>query len=324
MSIPDYQSIMLPLLKFAGDEQEHASRSPIDALAEHFHLTALEREATLASGKELFVDRVQWALTYLRQAQLVETTRRGFFRITPRGIKVLASMPAIINNQYLAQFPEFREFLNRKSRDKAQHIHSGTIFEKETNGTSSNGTVGNSIETIIQQEHTPSETIEDAIQTFRHELALDLIDRIKACSPKFFERLVITLLVSIGYGGSLKDAGEVIGRTGDEGIDGIIKEDRLGLDVIYVQAKRWDRVVGRPEIQQFAGALHGQRARKGIFITTSSFTREAREYVTNIETKIVLIDGSQLAELMIDHDVGVTVVSTYLVKRADADFFSED
>jgi restriction system protein len=177
---------------------------------------------------------------------------------------------------------------------------------------------------VLTQSQTPKETLEESYIAIRHELALDLLDRVKACSPRFFEQLVVDLLVKMGYGGSLQDAGEAIGRSGDEGIDGIIKEDRLGLDVIYIQAKRWERSVGRPEIQQFAGALHGQRARKGIFITTSQFTREAFDYVRSIDTKIVLIDGNTLTEYMIDHEVGVAVVSTYQLKRIDFDYFSDD
>ena len=155
-------------------------------------------------------------------------------------------------------------------------------------------------------------------------LSSDLLDQVRAASPAFFERLVIEVLVKMGYGGSLADAGKAVGKSGDEGIDGIIKEDRLGLDVIYLQAKRWQNTVGRPDIQQFAGALQGQRARKGVFITTSSFSAEARQYAANIETRIVLVDGSELARLMIAHGVGVTPVAVYELKRVDSDYFTEE
>jgi restriction system protein len=180
------------------------------------------------------------------------------------------------------------------------------------------------VETEITSKQTPEELLEDGYQRIRQELAQELLNRVKSSSPRFFERLVVELLVKMGYGGSIKDAGQVIGKSGDEGIDGTIKEDRLGLDVIYIQAKKWEGAVGRPEIQKFVGALYGQRAKKGVFITTSSFSHEATEYVKNIDNKIVLIDGKQLTELMIDHGVGVAIVSTYEVKKVDNDYFTEE
>lgn len=316
MSIPDYQTIMLPLLEYASDGNEHASREPIDSLAAHFSLSDAERREVLPNGKTVFVDRVSWALTYLRQAGLLQSTRRGFFKIAPRGVSVLAAKPLRIDNRYLAQFLEFREFLQRKGR--ASSATSPQL------GPDTGGNSAATVETAIQQRQTPSELLEDAFQTIREDLVLELLDRIKACSPSFFERLVVELLVKMGYGGSRKDAGEAVGRSGDEGIDGIIKEDRLGLDIIYIQAKRWERTVGRPEIHQFAGALAGQRARKGIFITISSFSKDAREFVAGIDTKIVLVDGKQLAELMMDHNVGVATTSIYEVKRVDSDYFTEE
>ena len=315
MSIPDYQTIMLPLLKYASDGKEHASRDPVEPLTAQFALTDSEQQEILQSGRPVFSDRVSWALSYLRLAGLLESTRRGFFQITARGVSVLSTNPVRVDNRFLAQFPEFRESLARNRRPSP-----ATPVQGERNGSAAAAT----FEAAIQQQQTPSELLEDAFQAIRQDLVQELLERIKTCSPAFFERLVVELLVTMGYGGSRKDAGEAVGRSGDEGIDGIIKEDRLGLDIIYIQAKRWERAVGRPDIHQFAGALAGQRARKGIFITTSSFTREAREFVASIDTKIVLVDGRQLTELMIDHDVGVATVSVYQVKRADSDYFIEE
>lgn len=301
MAIPDYQSMMLPLLKFASDGQDHSLRDTIEALADHFRLNEEERKELLPSGRQpVFDNRVSWARTYLTKAGLLAKTRRGYYRITPRGEQVLREQPQKINNAYLKRFPEFVEFQSRARSEESESVEDNN-------------------ETV-----TPEEAIESAYQKLRQELAAELLNLIKERPPEFFERLVIDLLVSMGYGGSRKDAGQAIGRSGDDGIDGIIKEDRLGLDIIYVQAKRWEHVVGRPEIQKFAGALQGQRAKKGIFITTSTFTQEAREYAERIESKIVLMDGQTLAQLMIDHNVGVAVAATYVLKRVDSDYFADE
>jgi restriction system protein len=231
---------------------------------------------------------------------LLESTRRSFFKITQRGLDVLSQSPQRIDVKFLEQFPEFVEFRSASRRDK--EISLGAEAEVNTH-------------------QTPEELLEYGYQRIRQDLAQELLNRVKNASPSFFERLVVELLVKMGYGGSRKDAGAAVGKSGDGGIDGIIKEDRLGLDIIYIQAKKWDGVVGRPEIQKFAGALQGQRAKKGIFITTSGFSNEARDYVALIESKIVLIDGQQLAQLMIDHDVGVSKVSAYEIKKLDFDYF---
>ncbi|MBC7265128.1 MAG: restriction endonuclease [Chloroflexi bacterium] len=299
MAIPDYQSIMLPLLRFLGDKQEHSLREAIDKLADHFELSAGERRELLSSGQQaVFDNRVGWARTYMKKALLVEYTRRGYFRITNRGLNVLSQNPPTIDAKFLNQFEEFREFraIRKEKPDREEY----------------------------EPEKTPEEVLESAYQNLRNHLAADLLQQIKTCPPSLFEKIVVDLLVKMGYGGSRQDAGKAIGQTGDEGIDGIIKEDRLGLDVIYIQAKRWENTVGRPEIQKFAGALQGQRARKGIFITTSSFSRDAHEYASRIDSKIVLIDGEQLAQFMIDHDIGVTPVSNYEIKRIDLDYFTEE
>jgi len=301
MAIPDYQSIMLPLLKFLGDKKEHYLRDAIDYLFKIFGLTDEEYKELLPSGQQaVFDNRVGWARTYLKKAGLVESTKRAYFKITNRGLKVLKDNPKEINVKFLEQFPEFIKFRSiRRKKD----------------------TKPNEKEILINQ--TPEETIESVYQVMKEGLAAELLQNIKRSSPAFFEKLVLDLLVKMGYGGTRKDAGQAIGRSGDGGIDGIIKEDRLGLDILYIQAKRWENPVGRPEIQKFAGALQGKRAKKGIFITTSSFTKEAEDYVSRIDSKIVLIDGNLLTQFMIDQNVGVSQISSYEIKRIDMDYFTE-
>jgi restriction system protein len=302
MAIPDYQSIMLPLLKLSNDGEIHKFRASIEELAKHFHLSPEERKELLPSGKQpTFDNRVGWARTYMTKAGLLNSPKRGLFQITQKGKDVLAKNPSDINVQFLEQFPEFMEFRQLR-REKNQN--SPTIQESS-----------NSI--------TPEENLENSYQALRSELGAEILSTIKSCSPDFFEQLVIDLLVTMGYGGSRKEAGEAIGKSGDEGIDGIIKEDQLGLDIIYIQAKRWESVIGRPEIQKFAGALQGQRAKKGIFITTSGFSKDAIDYACSIDTKIILIDGVQLVDLMIDHNVGVSTEAIYELKRIDSDYFTE-
>ena len=299
MPIPDYQMIMLPLLRLVGDSKEYAFRDTIDLLADEFNLSEPERRQMLPSGQQtVFHNRVGWARTYLKKAGLVLSPRRGIIRITQRGTDILASNPENIDVELLDQFPEFVQFKNLK-REKVSELSS-------------------------EQPGTPEEVLENAFQNLRQSLANELLDQIKSSPPSLFEKIVVELLVGMGYGGTLKDAGQAIGKSGDEGIDGIIKEDRLGLDIIYIQAKRWENTVGRPEIQKFAGALQGQRARKGVFITTSEFSKDAEEYAAKIDSKIVLIDGEQLAQYLIDHNIGVTPITNYEVKRIDSDYFSEE
>lgn len=303
MAIPDYQSCMLPLLEFISDQQEHSLREAIDHLASQFNLTEDELKQMLPSGQQsIFDNRVAWARTYLKQAGLLEPTRRGYFRISHRGLDVLKQKPKKIDTKYLERFKEFREFRQRRREQK-------------------NGKTETNKDMIAQ---TPAEVLEAAYENLRQNLAKELLQQIKKCPPSLFEKIVVELLVKMGYGGSRKDAGKAIGKSGDEGIDGIIKEDKLGLDIIYIQAKRWENTVSRPEIQKFAGALQGQRARKGIFITTSSFSKEAIKYVTKIEPKIILIDGDKLAQYMIDNDVGVSQVAKYEVKKLDLDYFTDE
>jgi restriction system protein len=301
MAILDYQSVMLPLLRFASDGNEHSLREVIEGLAEVFQLTDEERRELLPSGQQrTFDNRVAWARTYMNKAGLLDATRRGYFRITQRGREVLAKKPPEITVKFLEQYPEFVEFRMRRR-------------ESEEPGT----------EVVSETRQTPAELLESSYQKLREDLSAELLKIVKDCTPTFFERLVIDVLVKMGYGGTRKEAGKAIGRSGDEGVDGIINEDRLGLDVIYVQAKRWQSPVGRPEIQKFAGALQGHRAKKGILITTSTFTKDAEGYVDRIDSKIVLIDGEQLTQLMIDHNVGVASLASYETKRIDSDYFNE-
>ena len=303
MPIPDYQSLMLPLLRFVADGNDHTTREAVEILASEFQLSPAERTELLASGQQaIFNNRVAWANSYLKKAGLLESPRRGALRITSRGKQILDEDPPKIDVRFLERFPEFIEF-----RDVPRNNRGAETTEPA----------------VAATEQTPEEALELAHQSLRLSLAQDILSRILSCSPTFFERLVVELLVKMGYGGSRRDAGERIGQSGDGGIDGIIKEDRLGLDTIFIQAKRWQGSVGRPEIQKFVGALQGQRAKKGVFITTSSYTAEAIDYASRIDTKVVLIDGQLLANLMMDFDVGVSVSASYSVKRIDSDYFEE-
>jgi restriction system protein len=302
--IPDFQTIMLPILEFAADGQEHSIRDAREALAQRFELSEQERKQRLPSGQQsVFDNRVAWAKSYLQQAGALDSHRRGYFQISQRGKDILREPPQRITVKYLEQFPEFVEFRYAGTKEKDEAV---PVNLSEVTG------------------QTPEEALDNAYQRLRKDLAAEVLTRVKKASPLFFERLVVALLLKMGYGGSRSEAGEAIGSSGDEGIDGIINEDRLGLDVIYLQAKRWEGNVGRPEIHKFVGALHGKRAKKGVFITTSAFTADATEYVSKIEPKVVLIDGGQLSELMIDFNVGVAPMNTYESKRVDSDYFGDE
>ena len=303
MAVPNFQSFFLPLLKYSSDRETHNSQEAYAAMAQHFKMSDGDLKEMLPSGKQTtFKNRMAWAKSYLTKALLLESPKRGLFRITDRGLNLLAEKPSIIRVKQLKQYAEFLDFHTSASKDDRENGSSG---DEETTST-------------------PEETFERAYQELRHSLATELLAQVLSNSPEFFEHLVVNLLVKMGYGGSIKDAGQAMGRSGDEGIDGIIKEDKLGLDVIYIQAKRWQGSVGRPEIQKFVGALHGQRAKKGVFITTGTFTREAGHYVSTIDPKVVLIDGSRLVDLMIDYNLGVSTVDTYEIKKIDSDFFLEE
>lgn len=303
MTIPDYQSIMLPLLEYTADGREHRATETTEHLADRFKLTDEERRELLPSGRSLVIrNRTGWARTYLRKAGLLVSPKRGVFLITDRGRGVLAQNPERIDNKFLDQFPEFVEFRTKKS-DQPGPV--STTATEESKGT-------------------PEERLDSAYSDLRVELKHELLQQVQSASPQFFEQLVVDVLVSMGYGGSRKDAGQALGGSGDGGIDGIIKEDRLGLSVIYLQAKRWENTVGRPEIQKFAGALQGHRATKGVFLTTSNYSREALEYARTITSKIVLLDGDRIGDLMLDCGVGVSTVQTIKVQRIDHDYFSEE
>jgi restriction system protein len=304
MAIPDFQNIMLPLLTFCADGKEHTNGEALDALAQKFSLTEEDQKKMLPSGQQcVFDNRVAWARAHMKMADLLENTRRGVFRITQRGQDFLKKKPSQINLRLLRQFPEYEAARERHRENRRQESFS---------------------ESEEQESKTPAEQLEEAYQTLRETLASEILAQLKSASSIFFEKVVVEVLVKMGYGGSRQDAGQAIGRSGDEGIDGIIKEDRLGLDIIYIQAKKWEDPISRPEIQKFAGALQGKRARKGIFITTSRFSDTAREFAANIESKIILIDGQQLAQYMIDFGVGVATDAVYEVKRVDSDYFTDN
>lgn len=305
MAIPTYEQTMLPLLELLKDENIYNNKECVEKLSEILNLTEEEVSELLPSGrKSIFYDRITWAKTYLKKAGLVEAPRRGEVKITQLGLELLQENPVEIRSRDLLRYSSFNDFINTTNRNE--------------NNTENR-------ETLIN-ERTPSEEIAISFEELKNSLADEILEKIKSCSFEFFEKSVIELLIKMGYGGSREEAGRATRRTSDEGIDGIINEDRLGLDRIYIQAKRWsDTVVGRPEIQKFSGALDTPGANKGVFITTSKFSREAREYVENINTKkIILIDGMQLAQYMIDFNVGVSTEIVYEVKRIDSDYFIEE
>lgn len=304
MAVPDFQSLMLPLLRLAGDGMDHTFKDAVEAIAIEFSLTPEERNELLPSSSRttLFYNRLAWAKTHMTMAGLLQAPRRGVFCITQRGRELLVSQLARIDMKTLQQFPEYE----RARRGDVQ------------------ASVEPAMPAVAFSELTPEESIERAHLSLRKDLARELLESIMQCSPAFFELLIIKLMIKMGYGGSREEAGKAVGRSGDGGIDGIINEDRLGLDAIYLQAKRWEGVIGRPEIMKFVGALAGQRATKGVFITTSWFTQDAKDYALSSQYKVVLIGGERLADLMIEHDLGVSVAATYQLKRIDSDFFSEE
>lgn len=310
MSIPDFQSIMRPLLAVLADGQDKAVQTIRDTLAKQFGLTEEELEERLPSGLDrTYRNRVGWALTHLKGAAAIESPRRGVYRITDRGRRVLADTRETerVDLRTLIAFEEYRKFRS----------HDGD----ETTTTTVTGTTGTTtVEPFATSAGTPTERIEAAWRELRAALAEDVLERVREKSPEFFERVVLDVLQAIGYGGS-PDSAKRLGRSGDGGVDGVIREDRLGLDLIYVQAKRWANTVGRPDIQQFVGALNGQRASKGVFITTSTFSREAIEYADAVNPRVILVGGKELAELMVDHDVGVSVDTTYRIRSVDLDYF---
>lgn len=302
MPVPEFQSFFKPLLELAADDREHSLAEARAVIARKMALSEEDLRELLPSGTQSkFYNRVAWAKSYFVKAHVLGSPRRGHFRITERGQELLKQGHERITVGILSQYPEFVEFHTAKPEDA---VATDAVDES-----------------VLE---TPEETLQKAYQGIRADLASEILSLIKSNSPEFFESLVVDLMIALGYGGSRSDAGHSIGRSGDEGIDGIINEDRLGLDVVYLQAKRWDGPVGRPEIKKFVGALQGKRARKGVFITTGRFTPDARKYVTGIDSKVVLIDGHTLASLMIDSQLGVAVTASYEMMRIDTDYFEEE
>ena len=309
MAIPKYDEMYREFLDILSDGNPHKIGTIRDSLSVIFHITEAERKQTLPSGQQLFANRVNWTSSYLKKATLVETISRGTYRITDAGKKVLSDNPAHIDNAFLSKYDSFRNFITAAGGSTVSQKHQ-TIQAVKPNLPS----------------QSPQDILDDAYQKINATLVDDLLAETMRQSPMFFENLVVKLLTQMGYGGSIEDSGTVTKATNDEGIDGIIREDKLGFSNIYIQAKRWDpsSTVGRPEIQKFMGALAGQGAHKGLFITTAQFTKEAKEYVKKqLGTKIVLIDGNALASLMIEYNVGVSIESTYYIKKIDSDFFDD-
>ena len=304
MSIPAFQELFLPMLTYVADGNEHTKQDVSDHLSAKFNLTPEELSELLPSGRQAkFMNRIAWTKTYLSKALLIESPEKGKFRITQRGLQLLATNPKTMNVKSLKQYPEFQVF-NQSTPTATQGLVLAGDLQSST-------------------DETPEEHLESCFQSLRKELAEGILQQVMQASPAFFEQLVVDVLVAMGYGGSRADAGKAIGQSGDEGIDGVIKEDRLGLDLIYLQAKRWKNPVGRPVVQSFVGSLVGKSASKGVLLTTSKFTGEARQYVKHLPQKVVLIDGEELASLMIEFDVGVTPATTYTVKKLDGDYFEE-
>jgi restriction system protein len=294
---------MMPLLTSLADGQLHTMKELAQRMADHFGLSDDERQRMLPSGQQSYINnRVGWAKSYLKKAGLLENPSRGKVRITNEGQTVLIKKPSSINCEYLMKYPSFVEFWKQK-RKPASSAENGIAVKTS------------------DDDRTPDEAIESVYEEIRSALADDLLEQVSNCNPTFFERLVLDLLIAMGYGGALPESGTHVGKTHDGGIDGVINEDKLGLDMICVQAKRWKEGVGRPVVQAFAGSMEAHRAKKGVLITTSTFSRDAKDFVDRIERKIVLIDGQQLAQLMIDYNVGVATSRTYLVKKIDSDYF---
>lgn len=300
MAIPNYQTLMLPILQIAADGKEHKFSEAVPIIGDQFGLTKAELTELLPSGSQPVINnRAGWARTYLKKAGLLSTPRRGYFSITDRGRQVLATSPENIDNAYLKRFSEFKAFKTRRKNISADQ------------------------QLLTDSHETPEDSIAAAYQQLQKTIEDEVLQSLIEVSPAYFEKIVVDILVKMGYGGNRQDAAKALGKTGDGGIDGIINEDVLGLDVIYVQAKRWQTTVSRPEVQKFAGALQGKRARKGVFITTSEFSAGAKEYGRMIESRIILIDGERLAKLMVEYGLGVSTVGTYKIKKLDSDYFDE-
>ena len=306
--VPDFQTIMLPALEILSDKKEHSLQDLIMRISEKYKLSEEERNELVPSGVQTkMYNRVVWAMVHFKKARLVTSVRRGVFCITEEGIKILAKKPQRIDLKFLKEIPEFKQWKDSYIKDW-QNAHSADRKD---------------IVEEIETDKTPEELLDYSYFQLKEELAIELIEKIKECSPSFFERLVIDLLIKMGYGGSRKEAGKVIGKSGDSGIDGIINEDKLGLDTIYIQAKKWENTFPISQIRDFAGSMLSKKAKKGIFISTSDYPKGAYDFVSSIEPKIILINGKELAELMIEYGVGVTTKINYEVKKMDNDYFEE-
>lgn len=302
MSVPIFHEMLLPILRHVCDGEPHRPNDTLAYVSTQFPLSEQDLSERLPNGRTRLMDRVLWAITYLRKSKLIESVSWGVFRITDRGRALLAETPKTIGLKDLERYPEYLEFKGRSHRTPSTPIAEDS-----------------------SSQETPEEELERLVKSIRTGVEAELLEAFKIASPIFFEEIVLKLLVEMGYGGSKEDAASNTKRSGDDGIDGVIKQDRLGLDLIHMQAKRWtDKVVGRPEVQNFAGSLEGQRGRKGIFITTSTFSPEAREYVSRIEKKIVLIDGAEFARLCFNFGIGVSSQTPYVVKKLNSDFFIEE
>ncbi len=307
MAIPDFQSFFYPFLKFSTDSNEHSLKEVRKYMTEYFSLSDEDKSEKIPSGTQSkFNNRIYWTKSYFIKACLIEPTQRAHFIITDRGKSFFSKFKNGITISDLKEIKEFKEFTSR------------------TNGGAENSSKTKTIESIHENK-TPLEKLEESYLYIQSELANEVLEKIKTNSWQFFEDLVIDIMVQMGYGGSRNKAGETLKRTNDEGIDGIINEDKLGLDIIYLQAKKWKSSggIGRPEIQKFVGALHGQRAKKGVFITTSYFSKKAYDYVKTIDPKVILIDGETLASLMIEHGLGTSTIESYHIKKIDLDYFEE-
>lgn len=313
MPIPEFYHFIKPALELHKPNQPIPMKQIEGYLADKFSITPGERVELLPSGRSTrLYSRIQWALTYLRQAKLLKSVGRGINQITERGIEFLPTSPAIIKPSDLTGFPEFVTFQQGNgvaTFDKTLHDIPAAVKAVASN----------------RDEVTPEESIETSYQTLKDALAQEILERVKGMPPVFFEQLIVQFMLSLGYGGTIEDAGETLGKSGDGGVDGVIKQDKLGLDKIYLQAKRWnDGTVGSKDVQAFVGALSGQGASKGVFITTSTFSKQAKDYARNNHAfKVSLVDGLELARLMIDNNLGVSLAQRYDVKRINSDFFAE-
>ncbi|ADU26515.1 restriction endonuclease [Ethanoligenens harbinense] len=311
MAIPAYDDLYNPFLESIKDSQPHSMKEIKGYIIKSRKLSESDLEEMTPSGKvTLLANRVGWCCTYLKKAGLIASGKRGIYNITVSGLKALAEKPVQIDNEYLMQFESFQKFVHSNSNNK---LESDIVPTAKL--------------VPLPFSDTPQDAFERAYEQINNKLADDIMDEIMQQSSEFFEETVVQLLQSMGYGGSIDNSGMVVGKSGDEGIDGIVKEDKLGFNVIYIQAKRWnpDVIVGRPEVQKFVGALSGQGASKGLFITTARFSKDAKDYVSKQHTaKVILVDGEMLTKLMIDYNLGVSPIETYQLKRVDTDFFSNE